>query len=237
MPRHDGGARRARAAGNKCLLRIDGPFLLHAGNIPALQFSRGHSLESNMRASDLVSNLSSELGSTMGFLDNLQSYTQRASEIAGSVTRQTALRGKIADTQSKRREYAAQLGEKLYELTKDDPSLRSGQEDLYDAIAACDAQCEDYEKELASIEAEAAKQHTAFKAWAAQSGKDWICPKCGETVSGDDRYCMNCGYSLPLAPVAAQAAPEPETVVCPKCGEANARGAKFCMNCGAPLGQ
>ncbi len=190
-----------------------------------------------MRASDLVSNLSSELGSTMGFLDNLQSYTQRASEIAGSVTRQTALRGKIADTQSKRREYAAQLGEKLYELTKDDPSLRSGQEDLYDAIAACDAQCEDYEKELASIEAEAAKQHTAFKAWAAQSGKDWICPKCGETVSGDDRYCMNCGYSLPLAPVAAQAAPEPETVVCPKCGEANARGAKFCMNCGAPLGQ
>ena len=74
----------------------------------------------------------------MGFLDNVQSSINRGMAGANRSANAMKLKSQLSDAMKRRQALAAQLGASLYDVTKGDPSFRSGREALYDGIAAID---------------------------------------------------------------------------------------------------
>lgn len=167
----------------------------------------------------------------MGLFDNVTAAMNRGTESMGRGAEKMKLKNQIDQINKRRQQLAAQLGASLYEVTKDDPALRTGREPLYDSIAQCDlerAQCQQKIDELDALSQAAAVSALTYK-----------CVVCGATVSGDDLFCMGCGTPAAQAKPAnmtAAAAPAVGTAGnCAQCGYPLNEGDMFCMGCGAKV--
>lgn len=171
----------------------------------------------------------------MGFLDSLQSSVNRGMAATGRATSTMKLKAQMSEALKRRQALAAQLGASLYDVTKDDATLRAGREALYDGIAACDAERAGYQAEIERIEAESAA--------ATAANSYYVCPFCGSHVMTTDLFCSGCGKSMAdiTAALSAQqqaaAAPAPVAggATCPQCGAPVNVGDAFCMSCGYNL--
>lgn len=171
----------------------------------------------------------------MGFLDSLQSSVNRGMAATGRATSTMKLKAQMSEALKRRQALAAQLGASLYDVTKDDASLRAGREALYDGIAACDAERAQCQAEIERLEAESAA--------ATAANSYYVCPFCGSHVVTTDLFCSGCGKPMaeitaalsaqqqaPAAPVAPVSA-----AACPQCGAPVNAGDVFCMSCGYNL--
>lgn len=163
-----------------------------------------------------------EKGHMMGLLDDISATLNRGTEAAGRTARTMKLKSQIADITRRRQSLAAQLGASLYEVTRDDPSLREGREELYDAIAAVDDERAACEAEIERLEAESAA--------AAEAARTIECTNCHARVSMTDRFCSGCGKPVDEIKAELRAAEERAA----EAAAANAGGT--CANCGAPVG-
>lgn len=164
----------------------------------------------------------------MGFIDNVSSAIDRGTNAAGRKTREIKLNSQMNDVNKRRQGFAAQLGASLYEVTKDNPALREGREELYDSIAACDEERARIQKELADIKAEAEADSAAAHSFS--------CAVCGARMTEADLFCSGCGTPAAQArPAQPAGAPTPAGAVCPSCGAAVGENDLFCMSCGAKI--
>ena len=171
----------------------------------------------------------------MGFLDNVQSSINRGMAGANRSANAMKLKSQLSDAMKRRQALAAQLGASLYDVTKGDPSFRSGREALYDGIAAIDVERAGIQAEIERIEAEAQAAQVAATHYA--------CPFCGTSVGASDLFCSGCGK--PMADIqAALAAQQVQAAVpvavaggptCPNCGAPVNPGDAFCMSCGSKI--
>ncbi len=164
----------------------------------------------------------------MGFIDNVSSAIDRGTNAAGRKTREIKLNSQMNDVNKRRQGFAAQLGASLYEVTKDNPALREGREELYDSIAACDEERARIQKELADIKAEAEADSAAAHSFS--------CAVCGARMTEADLFCSGCGTpAAQTRPAQPAGAPTPAGAVCPSCGAAVGESDLFCMSCGAKI--
>lgn len=168
----------------------------------------------------------------MGILDDFSNAVNRGAASAGRAGRSAQIKIQMSDLVKQRQNLAAQLGASLYEATRENEELRVGREQLFDGIAAIDAQRDGLQAELDRIEEEAKQARIAQTAYR--------CPRCGSTVAATDMFCSGCG--LPIAEVkAAHEKPAPAASaaeggrVCPSCGAPVSEGDRFCMSCGTPI--
>ena len=156
--------------------------------------------------------------------------------------RKSQLALQIAELESKRKAFATELGESLYEVVRDDEKLREGREELLDGIAALDEQKAACEKEIADIEAEiAAEAAAAAEAEAARLNAEYVCQRCGTTVHGYDKFCSGC--AMPVARIidayegtlTVEEAVAQSPKICPTCGQEVGEADLFCMTCGTKL--
>lgn len=131
----------------------------------------------------------------MGFLDSISSGINRGAAAAERAAKTLKLRSQLGDLMRQRQGLAAQLGASLYEDTREDSSLRSGREALYDGIASIDERRASVQSEIDGIEAEAAAE--------AEASRTYVCSKCGSVVSAADMFCSGCGR--PVADIKAEA--------------------------------
>lgn len=176
----------------------------------------------------------------MGFLDDVQASVNRGMAGANRGVESMKLKNQMSDAMKRRQQLAAQLGASLYDVTKDDPAMRTGREALYDGIAAIDQERANIQAQLDEIERQAAA--------AAQAAVSIECPFCHTRMAATDMFCSGCGKPMaevqaalaaaqaPVAAPAAPASPQASAPVCPNCGAAVGEGDAFCMNCGAKLG-
>ncbi len=165
----------------------------------------------------------------MGLFDNMTSALNRGRGAAERTGRSTRLKLQLSDLARSRRELAAQLGASLYDIAKDDPTLREGREQLFDGIANIDAQRADIEEELARIDEEAAA--------AREAAQVLVCPNCGNRLMGGQAFCTGCGASAEqiramLANPAPATPADHDGPVCVSCGAALQEGDLFCIVCG-----
>ena len=170
----------------------------------------------------------------MGILDDARAAVSRGTATAERTTRKLKLQAQVNDVNKRRQGLAAQLGASLYEVTKNDESLRSGRESLYDGMAACDEERASLLAQIASLDAEAAAEQTA--------ARSFICGVCGARVSEADMFCSGCGTPAAQAKATAQATQvsplgATDGPTCPNCGAAISAGDMFCMGCGTKLTQ
>lgn len=179
----------------------------------------------------------------MGFLDDVQASVNRGIDGASRGVETMKLNGQMGDALGRREKLAAELGASLYKVTKDDAALREGREELYDGIAAIDAECAEIQAKLDEIEREAAE--------AARAAAGIDCPFCHTHMEAADRFCSGCGkprveVEAAIAEAAqasarddgsADGAESPVAPVCPACGFAVNEGDLFCMSCGSKLGE
>lgn len=170
----------------------------------------------------------------MGFLDNVQSSINRGMAGANRSANAMKLKSQLSDAMKRRQALAAQLGASLYDVTKGDPSFRTGREALYDGIAAIDVERAGIQAEIERIEAEAQAAQVAATHFA--------CPFCGTSVGASDLFCSGCGK--PMADIQAALAAQQVQVAapavaggptCPHCGAPINPGDAFCMSCGAKI--
>lgn len=135
--------------------------------------------------------------------------------------RVTSLEEAVEKLEKKRLSACADLGESLYEVTKDSPTLRLGREALYGRIAEIDTQKASTEQRLkiARYDEDAQRRKEAALA------QVYICPRCGTEVPADDLFCTGCG--MPIAEIKATLHVED--------GVADTKPVGFCRHCGAPL--
>ena len=156
--------------------------------------------------------------------------------------RKAQLEFQIAEFASKRKDLAAELGESLFEIVRDDEKLREGREEILDGIAALDEQKATCEKEIADIEEEiAAEAAAAAEAEAARLNAEYVCQRCGTTVHGYDKFCSGC--AMPVARIidayegtlTSEEAVAQSPKICPTCGLEVGENDLFCMSCGTKL--
>ena len=172
----------------------------------------------------------------MGFLDDVQSTFNRGVAATGRTARIVKLKSELNDAVKRRQGFTAQLGASLYEVTREDATLRQGREGLYDAIAQIDLERERLQAEIDQLERESEEQ--------AQAAAVVTCPFCGSRLSASDLFCSGCGKpmaeiqtALGLSqPQSAPAASVAQGPVCPSCGAPVTEGDMFCMSCGTRLG-
>ena len=163
----------------------------------------------------------------MSFLDSVKSTAQRGKESVGRKSREAQLKMQLNDIAKQRKEFAAMLGESLYEEVKENPELTHGREQLLQNIQRLDEQRQAIEDEMASLEAAAAA--------AAVSRRLVLnCPQCGTQLTENDVFCCGCGANV-TEYIASQKALMEQQVQMENASKAG--GAKFCMSCGAPLGE
>lgn len=178
----------------------------------------------------------------MGFLDDVQSTIDKGTAAATRATRAVQLKAQLADAAKRREGACAQLGAALYSRLKDDAAAREGLEQLFDGVAAIDAESAQCQAQIDQLEAEAAAEKEAVatarqQAWA----QGYDCPFCGSRVGENDRFCASCGKpademraAIAASQAAAQAAAAPGAT-CPSCGASVSSNDSFCMNCGARI--
>lgn len=171
----------------------------------------------------------------MGFFDEVSEKFNQGKDSVSRTMSGSKIKSQISDVNKRRQQLAAQLGASLYDVTRDDPTMRAGRESLYDGIAACDAERAQLQAQLASIEA------------ARVDATVLVCPRCHSHVMAGDRFCSGCGLPIeevlaanPQATAARQQGAQgpvsaPGMATCPQCGTPTQPGDLFCMNCGFRL--
>ena len=124
----------------------------------------------------------------MGFLDDVQSTFNRGVAATGRTARIVKLKSELNDAVKRRQGFTAQLGASLYEVTREDATLRQGREGLYDAIAQIDLERERLQAEIDQLERESEEQ--------AQAAAVVTCPFCGSRLSASDLFCSGCGKPM-----------------------------------------
>ncbi len=176
----------------------------------------------------------------MGFLDDLSSTLSRGKDAAGRSSRTFKLNSQIREINRRRLKLVAQLGANIYEETKNNPYKSAEYPDLYEAIAACDAERQECQEKLAEIVKEKS---------AAKPSRSYRCAVCGTKMSSRDLFCSGCGTSAAEArptPVSDEVIEETVTIegesdleapenICPSCGSVVHADNVFCMNCGTKL--
>ena len=205
-----------------------------------------------------LDDVQTQLGQGTGFLGDLGASLSHGTEAAGRAATSAKLKVQLADAQRRRKDLLTQLGDTLYDATKDLPEFRAGREQIYDGIAEVDAEMAGYEQQ--SRELEAAAPGVGFGAgyvpaepvdsygsvgsayegsYAAEAveATGTVCPHCGAPVEEGDLFCINCGKKIEVAPVAAEPIAAPieaaaNEKTCPRCGEPMDEDDVFCSNCG-----
>lgn len=160
----------------------------------------------------------------MGLLDDITSKVNQGVATADRSTKKMRIKSQLNDVTKRRQQLAAQLGASLYDVTKDDPTYRAGRESIYDGIAACDAERDSYNAQIAELDRQEQQAQVA-----AQTIE---CPQCHTRCAATDTFCSGCGK--PIAEMQAPApAPAPATgKVCPHCNAPVGEEDVFCMSCG-----
>lgn len=164
----------------------------------------------------------------MGLMDNVSSAVNRGTAAAGRSAEKLRLRSRLGEIANLRQNLEAQLGASLYEVTRANDELRRGRENLYDGIAAYEAECAQINQLIAALDAQAALE-TAEVAMIA-------CAVCGARIRETDRFCSGCGTPAEKAR-ASQAVDMPTDTLleCSACGTRLKPDYAFCMECGAPV--
>lgn len=161
----------------------------------------------------------------MGFLDKLTSVANKAtdaidkgvksvSDSSKKMTEKAKLKREISQNQAEINNFINQLGQKCFELNKENPSdeyaeLVCGIKEKKERIKVLD-------QEIKRIDERA------------------TCPKCGKIVEKGTKFCIECGENVEgLFNVTKTE--QPEMKVCIKCGANLAQDQKFCEKCGAPV--
>lgn len=73
-----------------------------------------------------LDNMQNQFGQGAGFLGDLGASLSHGTEAAGRAAAGAKLKVQLADAQRRRRDLLTQLGDSLYDATKDVPELRAG---------------------------------------------------------------------------------------------------------------
>ena len=135
-------------------------------------------------------------------------------DIKGKLEEQQAisrLNAQINEAKNQMKNTYMAIGERYYELHKDDVENDMANQfqiiaDAMEKIAKCEQQIRDIKNEN-------------------------TCPSCGATISKDVLFCPNCGTKIERPQPESE--PQPTEKVCPECGAAVDEDDVFCTNCGA----
>ena len=148
---------------------------------------------------------------TKDFGNKAQEMTK---DIKGKLEEQQAisrLNAQINEAKNQMKNTYMAIGERYYELHKDDVENDMANQfqiiaDAMEKIAKCEQQIRDIKNEN-------------------------TCPNCGATISKDVLFCPNCGTKIERPQPESE--PQPTQKVCPECGAAVDEDDVFCTNCGA----
>ncbi len=148
---------------------------------------------------------------TKDFGNKAQEMTK---DIKGKLEEQQAisrLNAQINEAKNQMKNTYMAIGERYYELHKDDLENDMANQfqiiaDAMEKIAKCEQQIRDIKNEN-------------------------TCPSCGATISKDVLFCPNCGTKIERPQPEPE--PQPTQKVCPECGAAVDEEDVFCTNCGA----
>lgn len=164
----------------------------------------------------------------MGFWNDISGAFNKGVEGAGRFADATGLKFKLGESERKRRDLAADLGELLYDSISNGGEPPAACERVIMDIRACDAEIARIKADIERIAREAESAKTASVAYS--------CPSCGATLSAGARFCHACG--TPAAYATASARPA-YAVDAPDGAEAEAtirgEGSAVCAGCDTPL--
>lgn len=195
----------------------------------------------------------------MGLFDSVTSAVNRGTESAGRAAERVKINNKLNEITKRRQQLTSQLGASLYLATKDDATLREGREELYNAIAACDAEREQCQERLSQLTAmnDVAESFRCTVCGAKMTGADLFCSGCGTAIDqarpvsaiasqnmkkcvscgalmeAEDAFCMSCGSSVVLEVATSPAPVVGVAIKCASCGAPMDEDDAFCMSCGA----
>lgn len=162
----------------------------------------------------------------MGLMDNVSSAVNRGTAAAGRSAEKLRLRSRLSEIANLRQNLEAQLGASLYEVTRANDELRRGRENLYDGIAAYEAECAQINQLIAALDAQTALETAEVE----------VCAVCGARIRETDRFCSGCGTPAEKARVSqAVDMPTDPSLECAACGARLKSDYAFCMECGAPV--
>ena len=179
----------------------------------------------------------------MGFFDDLgnklNDVAGKATDKVSEITENNRLRSELNSEEQKLRDIYTDLGRRVYELAKDDPTSAFAQQCKEVAegekkVAELKAQLEP--KPAAPQDAEQAQSPAQSPAQDVKLTHD---PYAGAQPDFPPAYPPAAAPAEPVktaapAGVEAPAAPAVKKF-CPNCGAHNVNGAKFCPTCGTPL--
>lgn len=161
----------------------------------------------------------------MGFLDKITSMANKAtdaidkgvksvSDSSKKMAEKSKLKREISQNQAEINKFVNQLGQKCFELNKDDPSDEYAE--LIYGIKEKQERIKELDQEIKRIDERA------------------TCPKCGKVVEKGTKFCIECGENVEglfNEPKTEQ----PVMKVCTKCGANLSEDQKFCEKCGEPV--
>lgn len=161
----------------------------------------------------------------MGFFDELSDMANNVKKGTQDALDISKYNSNIKAEERRINEIKTMIGEKYYELFKDNPAeeLKS----YIDDINACLVTIEENNKKIKQIN-ESKKAPTTS---ATNGGV--VCKNCGASNSADAAFCVNCGK--PIEKEVVKPAVVIDGVTCKNCGTVNEKGYAFCVGCGQPL--
>ena len=148
----------------------------------------------------------------MGIWNDISGALSKGMEGAGRFADATSLKFKLGEVERRRRDLAADLGERLYDSVESGSELPAECERIIADMRACDVEIARTKTEMERI----ARETEEAKAASASS----CCPHCGAALSPSARFCHACG-----APMAAS--PQNRGPQQPAC---DGQGAQTCVN-------
>ena len=144
----------------------------------------------------------------MGILDSAQDLLNRGMAATERGTRMVSLKAQLGDAERQRDKALLAFGGSLYEAAKSDASLRSGREELFDAVEGAYRLIDEISRSIIAVEdegraaraaAEQAKAEAQARVEAQAEGRAFACPACGAAIEAGYRFCSSCGAPLAVA--------------------------------------
>lgn len=144
----------------------------------------------------------------MGILDSAQDLLNRGMAATERGTRMVSLKAQLGDAERQRDKALLAFGGSLYEAAKSDASLRSGREELFDAVEGAYRLIDEISHSIIAVEdegraaraaAEQAKAEAQARVEAQAEGRAFACPACGAAIEAGYRFCSSCGAPLAVA--------------------------------------
>lgn len=165
----------------------------------------------------------------MGFLDDFASAMTGGAEAVSRSMGTARMRKQLDELAASRRDLAAQLGEALLDVVRNDPDLYKQYHEMVDVMDKIEVQRAAIISEIAAAEAQASWERTATTILE--------CPKCGRRVFSSQAYCTGCGTPTSIIKDAMKeagaAVSGKEPIACAQCGARLNAEDMYCMDCGA----